>query len=280
MMTASLASIPYSERRLITIADPNAAKTSASSASDKTPLERVARAAVGGSTLGLSGVVVAGLVMAVVELSRSPGSPRAATPPPVLVVSREHAAGLTLPPGHPRDKVVYAAHPLDAHIYIPTFDFHRFLFEHKVSEAMRLLRSLGANTISVDRIEGWDRSVGVSVGAPVPSTPGATARANAKRKKTTSSSVMSRMKLSPTGPPVMPSDLVWTYHEPLWQEVASARMESGLTEFSLDVKSTDDFGVNAEVKVAIEKVGLNLGGDYKNHESTFWRLEGKFAKIA
>lgn len=48
------------------------------------------------------------------------------------------------------------------------FDFHRFLFEHKTAEALRLIRPLGATDISIERIHGWDERVGIDLGAAVP----------------------------------------------------------------------------------------------------------------
>ena len=60
---------------------------------------------------------------------------------------------------------MYVGHPVDPTTYVPVADFHRFLFEHKVAEALRLIRSLGAVTVEVVRVEGWDRAVGVNLGA-------------------------------------------------------------------------------------------------------------------
>jgi hypothetical protein len=70
------------------------------------------------------------------------------------------------------------------------------------------------------------------------------------------------MRLKPTQSPWVPTDLVWLPHEPLWQEVAQARLESGLDSFVLDVRSTDDYGVNARLKALVAKAGLEAGGAF------------------
>jgi len=65
----------------------------------------------------------------------------------------------------------------------------------------------------------------------------------------------------------------------LWQEVAQARLESGLDAFTLDVRSTDDYGVDAELKVLVAKSGLEAGGSFVKHRSTTWTLQGTFAPL-
>ncbi|WP_150274399.1 hypothetical protein [Paenibacillus tepidiphilus] len=68
-----------------------------------------------------------------------------------LSVSQSEATKLVFPLGHPRFGVLYVAHPADANVYFPFAQFHRFTFEHKFSEAVTLLMSLGASHIEVQR---------------------------------------------------------------------------------------------------------------------------------
>ena len=164
----------------------------------------------------------------------------------LLAVTPEEAAQLQFPIGHPRKKVVYIGHPVDPPLYVPVAVFHRYLFEHKVAEALRLIRSLGARTVEV----------GVGAGVPLPPSQPVELGVSVSRNRATGHSVMSRLTLSPSGKPHIPADLVWFPHEPLWKEVAQARLESGLTSFALDVRSTDDYGVNANLKALVAKSGL------------------------
>jgi hypothetical protein len=195
----------------------------------------------------------------------------------LIPVSSADAAELRFPVGHPRPKVAYIGHPIDPPVYIPVADFHRFLFEHKVAEALRLIRSLGAVTVDVLHIEGWDQSVGVEVGVPIPQAHSAEVGASAGRERAGSRSVLSTMRLRPVRSPSVPADVVWLPHEPLWQEVAQARLESGLDSFVIDVRSTDDYGVNAGLKALVAKAGLEAGGAFVEHRNTIWRLEGTFS---
>jgi hypothetical protein len=65
--------------------------------------------------------------------------------------------------------------------------------------------------------------------------------------------------------------------EPLWQEVANARLDSGLRAFTLEVNYTDDFGINASLKAKIAGVGLEIGGTFTEYRETVWKLGGTFA---
>jgi hypothetical protein len=195
----------------------------------------------------------------------------------LLPVSPADAAKLHFPVGHPRKNVVYIGHPVDSPTYIPVADFHRFLFEHKVAEALRLIRSLGAVTVEVVRVEGWDRDIGVNLGAGLPGVDQLDVGVSASRGRGSGRSVLTTMRLKPVQSPSVPQDLVWLPHEPLWQEVVQARLESGLDSFILDVRSTDDYGVNASLKALVSKAGLEAGGSFVEHRATIWRLQGAFS---
>jgi hypothetical protein len=82
--------------------------------------------------------------------------------------------------------------------------------------------------------------------------------------------------LAGTDKPTIPEGLVWYSHEPVWQSVAKGRTIFGLNDFSLSVTYEDDFGINAGLKAAVVKAGLDLGGKFEDHQSTVWRIEGKF----
>jgi hypothetical protein len=196
----------------------------------------------------------------------------------LLLIGAEEAAQLRFPIGHPRKRVLYVGHPVDAPVYVPVAQFHTFLFDHKVAEAIRLIRSLGADSVEVVRLEGWGQDAGIHVNIPVPGLDQVEIGASAERNKASSNFVMTKMTLNPTESPHLPEDLVWFPHEPLWQEVAEARLRSGLTSFSLDVRSTDDYGVNAGLKLLVAKSGLDAGGNFVEHKTTIWRVQGTFAK--
>jgi hypothetical protein len=265
--------MPYWGRWLLVVADgraqadPPEVRSVATSELVITVLGAAVSVALGG---GL------GSALSTLLSSGAPKRPADMNKMPLHVIERAQASQLKLPVRHPRDKVVYAGHPLDWRIYVPVADIHRVLFESKVAEAMRMLRSLGAISISVEHVEGWNDTSGISAGVKVPGVaPDVALKGGRSRSRKTS--VMSKMTLDPSGEPFLPDNLVWAQHEALWLDIADARLNSGLKKFSLDVTSTDDYGIDISIEAEIEKVGLSVGGTLKNHEQATWKLSGTFS---
>ncbi len=218
-------------------------------------------------------LTVAAMKLAV-DVARSAASAREAGVE-ILTVSRSEAAGLTLPPGHPRDTVVYVGHPLEPAVYYTAAQFHRKTFEHKLAEAVRLLMALGATELQVEHVVGWSSEMSARLNVPIPSH-SAEVGVDAGRRSASSSSLLFRAELDGTADPAVPGGLAWYPHEPTWQQVADGRLNYGLRNFALGVRYDDDFGVNVGFKLAVAKYGLDLGGEFEDHRSTEWRITGKF----
>lgn len=277
MDSPALLELPYDLRRLVVVSD-RLTERSEKVAQRSSVIEKatgVGRAFWSQPRIGA--IVLAGVVGW--ELARAVGKLRAQGTI-VRPIALETAEALRFPPGHPRTNVVYAAHPVDAGAYIPAADFHRFLFQHKVAEAQRLIRALGAESVMVKSVHGWSREAAAQLGLSiVEPSQGVAANVSATADRTIGSSdeIITTMTLTPQGEPFVPDDVVWFPHEPLWQEIARARIESGLREFAIDVRSSDDFGINSKLKASVDKVGLEAGGKFVEHVETTWRLEGIFA---
>jgi hypothetical protein len=191
----------------------------------------------------------------------------------VLFVSKTESDQLTFPIGHPRYLVQYVAHPANRATYVPMASFHRFIFEQKVAEAEHLLLSLGATNIEVEHAPGSGDGTEANFGAT------GTVGAEAGKRKKHVRRVSSKMHLQPDRDPEIPKGLAWFEHEPLWQEVARARLEAGLESFELDIHYTDDFGVNAKLSAEVEGIGIDIGGSFNGNEHEMWRLSGNFRPI-
>lgn len=194
---------------------------------------------------------------------------------PVLPISREQAARLTFPVGHPLDRVVYIGHPAVPNIYYTLADFHRRVFEHKVSEAILMLMSLGATSIRAEHITGWSHDFSARLSLPVSGTSGK-AQVEFGTNGKSKGSILFTANLSGRGSPAMPDGLIWCPHEPTWQTIAQGRLKHGLRNFTISVSYSDDFGINLGVKAGVAKAGLDLGGKFEGHESTIWKLTGQF----
>ena len=192
----------------------------------------------------------------------------------ILQVAHSEASALQFPPGHPREQTMYVAHPALPTVYYTAAAFHRMAFEHKFSEAARLLMSLGATQIVVEHVHGWSREFSAAISTGLPQGDGnLSAGAHASK----SSKLLLEAVLDNKKPPALPSALVWYPHEPTWQAIALGRLEYGLQQFSLNVVYEDDFGVNAGLKLRAQKAGLELGGSFEDHLATTWKIHGKFA---
>lgn len=273
--------LSYPERQLIVVDSDAAVEAVRPAASGDAVGKRAldaassaALSAVAGGVVAVAGGAIAG---AAVELWKARKRADSANLP-YLIVSTSQAANLRFQHGHPLRNVVYVGDPGLPGNYYPVASFHRILFEGKVAEALRLLRSLGATEISIEYVEGFDRATGVDLSGSTPGQPGVEVDAGVKSTKKANSGAKTTMQLSPTMPAQIPKDLIWFRSEPLWQEVANARLESGLRSFTLDVRYTDDFGINAGLKAKIAGVGLKLGGTFTEYRETVWKLSVTFAE--
>lgn len=231
-----------------------------------------------GVALPLVAVGVASAAFALQQWRESRGRPKD-TDLPYLLVTSSQAQRLNFPYDHPRKNVIYVADPGVGGNYYPIADFHRILFDAKVAEAVRLLSCLAATEFSVEYIKGFDRSASVNVSAFPPKGAGIDVGGTGKSTDNTKSEAKAAMKLFPTAPAHIPSDLRWFRSEPLWQEVARLRLESGLRTFNLDLSYTDDFGIDASLKAKFAEVGFGLGGTFTEYRETQWKISGTFAEL-
>jgi hypothetical protein len=264
---------PYAERQRIVVMDDDAvlAERDAQAAAEKTgkgidwPQVGKAAARIAVGSVG----VVAVEVLTAAAKAREDGLR-------VLSVSRAEAGEFTLPPGHPRDRVIYIGHPAIPATYYPAAGFHRLAFEHKFAEAIALLMSLGATHLEVEHVCGWSDDFAADLAVPLPAGAGLEVGGRVGRQQSSGSSALFRATLTGSSEPKIPADLVWYPHEPTWQQVAEGRTRYGLREFQLAVRYHDDYGIDAGFKLAAQKVGLELGGKFQEHESTTWRINGTF----
>lgn len=273
--TEGLLTLPYSQRQLVIVQPDEVAAAAREAEKDtrssnepadwKAIVARVGRVAYSLTILGAVEITIESL--SAWAKAREAGLN-------VLQISRSESQELQFPPGHPRDQLLYVAHPAQPSVYYTAATFHRMAFEHKFSEAILLLMSLGASHIVVEHIRGWSREFSTKLSAPIP---GATVNLDAAGETKSSSSLLFEASLENGLPARLPEDLVWYPHEPTWQAVARGRLEFGLQQFSLTVNYEDDFGVNAGLKLRVQKAGLDVGGAFEDHTATTWKIHGKFA---
>lgn len=205
---------------------------------------------------------------------------------PVELVSKSEAKTIAFPPGHPQVDVLYIGHPAVADIYCPAAEFHRVVFEHKYSEAIRILMALGATRIELQHIRGWSKEFMGEMAVTLPQ--GSTSGKMQSGESQTRSLLLDAELVPSRKKPALPHGLVWYPSEPTWQTVAEGRINHGLRSYQLSVNYEDDFGVSAEMEAKVKKLDpmlklggeLRLGGSWRDHQSTIWRLHAKFGEKA
>lgn len=215
----------------------------------------------------------------------------------IRLVGKSQVEQLSLPPGHPRDNVVYLGHPALVNHYMPVAAFHRTVFEHKLSEVLSILMHLGAKTINIKHLQGWGLEMllqldtGVLVAeateevkartlldiyklkpGTAPSSPAVAAKPAAPKEQT----MVIRTSQIDNQTPALPTNVVWYPFEPTWQWVSDGRIKFGLKQFVLDLNYREDFDINLELKDKLEKAGFNLVGEFEPPVPTKWRIFGEF----
>jgi hypothetical protein len=194
----------------------------------------------------------------------------------VLPIARSEARVLTFPMSHPQDGYLYIGHPGVPHLYYPAAQFHRLTFEHKVSEAIRILQSLGATELEIEHVTGWKGKV--SLGVEISNLFTGEGHAN----KGSESKILYKATLDGTRNPTLPDNVVWYLHEPTWQHIAEGRLYHGLRSFALEVRYEEDFGINVSLGAKLREATdlFNTSGQIERLENTVWRIIGAFGEPA
>ncbi|MDB6057192.1 MAG: hypothetical protein JWO95_1036, partial [Verrucomicrobiales bacterium] len=129
--------------------------------------------------------------------------------------------------------------------------------------------------ISVEYQYGWGKDFAANLSLPLPQQ-NASVVAKAAVTSKASTHLLFTASLNPKKSPRMPKGIVWYSHEPTWQQIVKGRLEHGLKNFCLILRYEDDFGVNAGLKLAASKAGLELGGSFEDHQATVWKIQGTF----
>jgi hypothetical protein len=295
-----IVSLAYDQRRLITVADPAAVAIEPTSIDTLTEAVETAQRALQGpaggyvvdsrlarraalaaiplaAAVGPGWAVTAGLAIYLRARRRATQEMRQVTGevidiPPLLPISYSEAKQLTFPQGHPRRRFVYAGHPLLPNRYMLIADFHERMFEHKFTELVRLLTSLGATRIEVEAVAGWRRDMAAHLDVAIPLV----AEAEAKLAQSRERQLLYSGKLPRNRSKSLPAELTWYWREDTWQELVRQRLEHKLDKFQLQLSYRNDFGLSAEISTALNVAGFDIGGEFRRQVDTTWIVKAKF----
>ena len=226
---------------------------------------------------GVLGLVAGGAVLISQAISPLLGKSNEDEYDGVLISKKDaDVAKVKFPPGHPRSMGGYVGHPLLPKVYYTPAEFHRRLFEHKLSEAVELLMCLKAKTLRVQHVCGWSKEFASRIRVSSLEVPTASLDANVGIKTISTSEILFQATLNSSGEPYVPTNLVWYEHEQTWQLVANGRIKHGLGDFSLILSYEDDYTINARFKARMAGTAFDSGGTFEDFQTTVWKIAGTF----
>ena len=194
----------------------------------------------------------------------------------IRLISLSEAQDIQFPPGHPQVDELYVGNPAAVSHYYPAWDFHRAVFEHKFSEAITLLMALGATRIEVHHVEGWSTEI---LGTMALAISEGAVEGRGTHNRSEHRELLFQADLGPRRKkPSLPQGLVWYPNEPMWQSIARGRLEHRMRNCQMVVNYEDNYGVSAKLRAGIAKLKgkLRLGGEWKDHKVTQWKVYANF----
>lgn len=194
----------------------------------------------------------------------------------LLVLTYEQAnSEISFPAGHPLIDFCYVGHPILPNRYFPIASFHNVLFEEKVNELVTIIASLGANRLKVRCAQGYKSSAGISFSISEPQS-GSNVGAEAGYSREAQREGIFEETYSSAGQPKIPDGLVWFKSEPSWQALAERRLKYNTQTFHTQLTYREDYGINTNLTLGLQKSGVKFGGNFNKFESTLWEFEGEF----
>lgn len=277
-MTQRLADVHPNERRVVAVALP--ARAMANQVPHGAGIEDVRTGAlVGLIAMGPVGALLgagAGAIKQALQGSSVPAD--TGLPSRVRLVSLDEIDDrLSFPPGSCAPGAVFGLNPVNPLVYTPLASYHRLALREKIAEVVTLLASLRAESASVQVVRGQVRSGRLDLAAAVPAAVPVKVSASASASRSSGTAAQYFLTFAGKGEPRVPDELRWLEHEPEWRALATARLEHGLKDFTVELRYSDFLGISAEIAAQIEKAGFSLGGSFEAVEEEHWVISGKFA---
>ena len=185
------------------------------------------------------------------------------------------AEKLNLPIGHPRMNVLYVLNPASTNTYVPVSDFHSMIFESRTCELIKILNHLGAKKIDIAHEINENTKAEANASIKIPTDTIDISGEVGYHDKILKKIVYSG-NFDGGEPKPLPDNLAWYHQEQTWQQMVDSRLNWGAKNFSLELNYDEDFGINASLKVKLDDIGLEIGGNFTTIKKTRWTISGEF----
>lgn len=182
------------------------------------------------------------------------------------------------PVNHPVDGGVYSCCDAEPSLYVPLRDFHRYMYEAKMSAFQEICANLGVRTCNVVYAEENGKKLDLnSKFTDIPTQAGiATLQAQGGAKSNEEEKVTIFMEYPRPKNPPMTTVTRWINGEPTWKTMQKLRLERDLQHYRAEFEYSSDMGVNAEVAAKVNKMGLDIGGKFQKIKCRKWIFDIEF----
>ena len=181
------------------------------------------------------------------------------------------------PPSHPRDGLSYATSEIESDLYIPISNFHKYMYESKMSAFAELCATLGAKTCKIVYAEENEQDVTVNfTGKNIPTTAGvldSQLDSNINKRSTQNADIFFSF---PNRKNISKYETVWMNGEPTWNALQKMRLENGVEKYTADFNYTDDMGITAKIANKLNGVGIDIGGKFEDFKKIKYKFEVEF----
>lgn len=177
------------------------------------------------------------------------------------------------PPNHPNDGVLYACCDRVPAEYVPFAQYHRYMYELKMSAFQEMCSNLGAKKCSVIREEMVSSKGSAGVGG---AKAGVSGKMSGSYERSSSQDARILFTMPKPTAPLCETKTSWKVGEPTWVRMEKTRLERGLDTAEVEFSYTDEMGVTAEVAAKIQGIGLNLGGKFEKAKRLHWLCQVEF----
>ncbi|MFE5718992.1 hypothetical protein [Streptomyces erythrochromogenes] len=268
----SLSELPYEERRFLAVNDYDF---------------HMKMGAFGGQHASrqaghdLAGQIVFGVIGAVIGEAMDARRKRRLRQLGITPATVGEAATFHFPNGDAANGVVYAAHPRMPNSYYPLEDVHSYFLRRWVIEVVDLLRSAGADSVSITAADSVsDHELRIALELPLLSDSSSNGKFSVAGSVSSRRDVrvgyfwkrrnVSRWRLfgSSSGGMADPCSNPILATDPLIADLVTGLVDRTMKEGEAIVESSRDFGFTSEAAAQIENFGFKVGGAFRQKTSS------------
>lgn len=183
--------------------------------------------------------------------------------PPMIEI--DHARKeLNFPVGHPIEGDLYATSEIDSSRYVPISNFHRDMYQSKLSFFMKFCSDLGVKNCRMSEVRQNGKKLNFNVEYEQ-NLPNAKSAIGSTNKLDSNSLLNSNGVFSFPKPnhKLEKTESKWLVTEPTWKTMQEIRINRDISSYEVEFNMDNDFGINSNTLVKFGKNKFKIGGEFK-----------------